>query len=357
MLKLSYGYRGAPRAWRTKLHQVLEQWLSCQPLYSEPELYCFRKFDQRSLNSVIGRARERDSEQREICEIRRLFSQTYGPGTLQCLLSVHVRDINGTAPRQIADSSLAQVNKKLGQRTADYGSCLHTGIQHEHSFGVVFTHQYVYVGSITQIQPSMLYNKDEGELCDTALHEAYRSVPGALAWAVLTRAELSVYVQVLQRRAHAPRVKDSKRLNLVIEHMKRHKCGLKSVKLSHPLELVGFTDVAFKAQRGELTGFALRGLAATLQENADTNNQPTSVNGQINLVDFIVRRQRRVVRSTSSAGLNGLADRVEQVLLLQVALHKIHCGAERYPEDLIDLLETGGVHPHLDLAVHVRAAQ
>ena len=102
----------------------------------------------------------------------------------------------------------------------------------------------------------------------------------------------------------------------MIRHMKKHKCGLKSVRLKHPLKLVGFMDVAFKAQPGEPIGLALRGLVATLQEDSFGNDQPHSVGGLVNLVDFIVRRQRRVMRSTFSAELNGLVYSVEQLLLL-----------------------------------------
>ena len=147
-------------------------------------------------------------------------------------------------------------------------------------------------------------------LVDGPCHDACRSVLGAVAWIVLTRVELAVYVQALQRRAHAPRVTDCKRLNRVIRYMKRHKCGLKTVCVRHPLTFVGFTDVAFKAHPDERIGLALRGLAATMQQDAPTNDQPHSVGGLANLLDFTVRRQRRVVRSTSSAELNGLVDGV-----------------------------------------------
>ena len=58
---------------------------------------------------------------------------------------------------------------------------------------------------------------------------------------------------------------------LIVRHTKRHKCGLKSVCLRHPLKLVGFADAAFKAQPDEPIGLALRGLAATLQEDSPTN--------------------------------------------------------------------------------------
>ena len=63
----------------------------------------------------------------------------------------------------------------------------------------------MYIDSITLIDASLVIGKEEKVLCDTELHDAYRPVLGAVAWIVLTRAELAVYVQALQRRAHAPR--------------------------------------------------------------------------------------------------------------------------------------------------------
>ena len=50
------------------------------------------------------------------------------------------------------------------------------------------------------------------------LRESYRSVLGAVARIVFARAEFAVYVQVLQRRAHAARIRDCKRVSLVIRH-------------------------------------------------------------------------------------------------------------------------------------------
>ena len=119
-----------------------------------------------------------------------------------------------------------------------------------------------------------------------------------------------MYIQALQRRGTAPRVKDAKRCNLVIRYLRRHKSGLRAVRLSHPMRLVGFTDAAFKALVDEPSGLALRGLAAV--QMSDTGlSKPHSSNGRGNLLDYAVRRQRRVVRSTFSAELNGLVDSVE----------------------------------------------
>ena len=48
-------------------------------------------------------------------------------------------------------SGLAHLSHKVGQCKVCRRSCLHTGIQYERSFGYVFTHQHVYVYSITPV--------------------------------------------------------------------------------------------------------------------------------------------------------------------------------------------------------------
>ena len=43
------------------------------------------------------------------------------------------------------------------------------------------------------------------------------------------------------------------------------------------------------------------------------------------------------------------------MLLLQAALHQIYCGTDQTPQQLIDLLENGGLYPPVDLCVGARA--
>ena len=188
-------------------------------------------------------------------------------------------------------------------------------MQHEHKCGEVYTHQFTYVNAIKPI-PTSAYKgmEDEKLVTLTRLHDLFRSCIGAIAWAVLSRADIAVYVQVLQRRGHAPRVVDIKRCNFVIRFLRRHKCGIKTIKLEHPVELTGFADAAFKALVDEPTGLALRGLAAILQKDTSCT-KPTSDNKKAHLLECTVRRQKRVVRSTFSAELNGLVGSIEQLLL------------------------------------------
>ena len=73
MLKPIYGLNGAPRAWRKKLHQVLEGWLQCRQLYAEPELYCVHKCQQGRSNDILGRAQAHNLEQQEAEDSIRKF--------------------------------------------------------------------------------------------------------------------------------------------------------------------------------------------------------------------------------------------------------------------------------------------
>ena len=141
----------------------------------------------------------------------------------------------------------------------------------------------------------------------------------------------------------------------MVRYMKRHKCGLKSVAIKHPIKLTGFTDAAFKSIPEVSTGLALRGLAVVLQEDDPKVSGPGSNSDVANLIDFTVRRQRRVVRSTFSAELNGVVDSVEQLLLLQVTLHQIYMGTSQTPEQMVDMLENGQLYPPLDVSVDARA--
>ena len=235
MLTPIYGLKGAPRVWRKKLHQGLDGWQQCQQWHVEPELYCVHQSKSKRSRDPIGRAQAHNIEQQEVAEPRSVIPSTFASGNLLCLLSAHVDDIKGTAPKEVSDSPLRHLNESAGQCKVDCSSFLHIGIQHEHSPGVVFTRQYVYVDSIQPIRSELHQGKDDEALCDGPCRGAYRSVLGVVAWTALTRAELAVYVQALQRRAHAPRVADCKRFNMVIRYMKKHKCGLKSVRFKHKL--------------------------------------------------------------------------------------------------------------------------
>ena len=196
----------------------------------------------------------------------------------------------------------------------------HTGIQHEFKKGEVYTRQFTYIEAIEPILTSLYEGiANDKEVTDRQIHEAYKSCLGPIAWVVLSRPNVVVYFQALQRRGSAPRVIDVKRCNLVIRYLRRFKGGIKAVKVSHPRKIIGFTDAAFKALLDDPTGLALRGLATMLRE-ATSKDRPRCQPSKANLIDFTVRRQRGVVRFTFSAEPNGHASITPPDLLWHISI-------------------------------------
>jgi len=109
------------------------------------------------------------------------------------------------------------------------------------------------------------------------------------------------------------------------------------------------SDAAFRAQPEEGSGLALRGLVTLLME--DDMAGPRSKSGTVHLLDWLTRRIRRVVRSTFSAELNALMDSLENVLLIQLALHEVFCGVTDDVDDLTQRLENGWLYPPVEAMI------
>jgi len=121
--------------------------------------------------------------------------------------------------------------------------------------------------------------------------------------------------------------------------------------------MVGCIDSALKALEAEGVGLALRGLAILLCGDI-AKQQPVFTAGQaveVNLLEWLVRRLRRVGRSTFAAcRLNALIDNIETLLLTQLALHQVYCGTKKTAEQLLQKLEIGGLYPPIELLVDAR---
>lgn len=96
MLKPICGLKDDPRAWRTKLHQVFVQWLSCRQLRTEPEFDCVHQQDGVKEVSSLTRAKGHNEEQQGTGNTRTTVPQVFNNDNLQYLSSVHVDDVNGS---------------------------------------------------------------------------------------------------------------------------------------------------------------------------------------------------------------------------------------------------------------------
>ena len=354
MLKPVYGLKDAPRAWRKRLHQVLASWGACQ-LLAEPELYALHepsasqfKPKVESIEHKVA-AEQHASQDRTSPPVEEWLADRRAQ--LKCILSTHVDDLKGTARRAVAESLLKHLEAHFGKCKSEWGRFSHTGIWHEHRPGEVICHQREYVAALRAMNLTSLKGKEDHASVSEETHREFQTLLGGAAWTVLTRADAAVYIQALQRRAHAPRVIDCKRLNVVVRFLKREHGEIRYGNLQGPHKLIGFSDSAFKAQDGESSGLALRGLAIFLAED----KPGTIISGGVHLLDFVVRRLKRVVRSTFAAELNALTDAVETIILEQLILHQVFCGTTESAEQLLHRLENGRLYPPMEALIDAQS--
>ena len=102
---------------------------------------------------------------------------------------------------------------------------------------------------------------------------------------------------------------------------------------------------------------ALRGLAVILANDTVSKNTVFVAGDSIicHLLEWLVRRLRRVVRSTFAAELNALIDSIETLVLLQLVLHQVYCGTDESVEELLVKLEHGSLYPPIDLMVDAQS--
>jgi hypothetical protein len=250
MLKAVYGLKDAPRAWRKKLHEVLLEY-GLTPLIADEELYI--KFNDE--------------------------------GEMVILLSIHVDDLKGCSTEDEAKKLVAHITKKVGKCTEEWDNFMHTGVEHvREEDGAIYLHQNKYVDQINPLVINTLKGKPDDEKVDTGFHSLYMSLLGGVAWTALTRVDMLVYIQSLQRHAHAPRVCDCKRINVVLRYLKKVRGGLRYKPLPPgvDLKLLGISDAAFKAIPEESAGLALRGYTTLLTPVC--GDKPAE--GLVHMVDF-----------------------------------------------------------------------
>ena len=155
--------------------------------------------------------------------------------------------------------------------------------------------QNKYVDNIKPMVTALFKETADADLAIVRAHEQFRSSLGEVAWTAMTIADLAVYIQSLQRRSHAPRGKDCRRVNLVMRYLRRQRVGIFYAPVPKPWRVIGYSDSAFGTQEDESTGLALRGLAILLVTEDST--APTSPSDCVNMLDFLVRRLRWGVRS------------------------------------------------------------
>ena len=256
-------------------------------------------------------------------------------GELSAIASTHVDDLKLTGTDKQVAYILQGLEKKVGKLKTAVGEFEHCGIKHRQMpSGEIVIHQNHYSEQLGCLALPVGVNLES--LCSEADHSAYQSLLGAVAWTVNTRAEIAIFVGALQRVAKSPRYIDLKRLNTVLKFMKKHPMDTVFRRLVGPLKIIAVSDSAFKRQ--DESPLACRGSLTLLC----TDTQDV-LGGNIHILDYDCKKQKRVTRSTYGAELHGLADSMEATRIIACAYTELYRGAKTF-DQLCKIENEGGYH-------------
>ena len=164
---------------------------------------------------------------------------------------------------------------------------------------------------------------DKDNIVPNDLFEQFRSLRGAVAYTLLTRTDIAVYVVYLQRQLETTtNYRHIHMLNLVVKRLQSTPQVLKYECLGPSTKFLVITDSAFKKE--EQTGHSLKG--TLLLRVPDTNCDFATGTHNCHLLDFNSKRISNVTRSTFSAELFGLCDACDHAMFLRQIVHEFIYG-------------------------------
>ena len=198
---------------------------------------------------------------------------------------------------------------------------------------MVQCHQNHYASRLSPIDPSIMGREPDDTLADKHLHGLYLRLLGGVAWLVMTRGDIAIYVVALQRASHQPTFGAVRRLNKLTIWCKRNPLTLTYRALGTKLHLLTISDSAFKRESDD-DCLAMRGAIIAVG----------SLNGPVTALEWYARKHKLVTRSTFAAELVGFLDAVDLAFLIALAFFELIRG-KASPHDLVRLRQDGSELP------------
>ena len=300
MLKPGFGLKDAPRLWLLALRRVLNS-IGARPTCIDPQLYCIH-----------------DAE-----------------GRLALLMSIHVDDIKICGQPKLMQLVIQKLEESFDALKLEKNNFIHLGLQHvTNDDGSISISQEHYISELRTIPDEKLKVKNRDEDLDDEYQGYYRSLLGGLAWVSQTRMDAAVFIGALQRRLHKPTVGDVLNLNRVVNYVKSKPMRMTFRRLDQPWKIVAISDSGFKGE--DQDHLAVRsGIICLVNKNF-----PTIGRNQLQIVEFVSRKQSHVCRSTFSAELLSCLDLCGLALNISMAMTEVLLGPKSATE-LTDGLNAG----------------
>ena len=285
-LKPGTGSVDAPRAFHLKLAQVTRNACNLVPTKTDAELL------------VLHRS-----------------------GELRAVLAIHVDDLKMTGRKEDILYITEQLEKVFGKLILLWHKFTNCGIRHiqDPQTYQCTLDQIEYIAALKQLVHPSLKGAALESIVPTDLFEAFQSLRGAVAYCLLTRADIVVYVVYLQRQQpENTTYRHIKILNLVVRRLQAEPFFLVYAYLGPQTCFLSYVDSAFKKE--DNTGHALKGHLMCRRAKGELKS------AKVHLIDFLTKKVSNVTRSTFSSELFSSCDAADHALLLRQIVHEFENG-------------------------------
>ena len=313
MLKPGFGLKDAPRLWLKALKRVLTK-IGVSPTKVDPQLLCMHR-----------------------------------NGELVLLMTIHVDDIKLCGHPSIMQDVVKQLESHFDAVKLEKDNFVHLGLAHKlNPDGSISVSQTHYIAELREIPETQIRTMAKEDLVDEHHKHLFRSLLGGVAWVVQTRLDVAVYVGSLQRKLQQPCVLDVQNLNRLLKYIKRNPLEMRFRRISNPWRLVAISDSGFKGEGDD--HLAVRsGLVCLVNKDF-----PKLGCNEIQVVEFVSKKQSRVCRSTYAAEMYSALDLAGLLFNVSLTMCEVlegTCSAEK----LASRFEDGKLSLDSDLVIDAAA--
>ena len=313
-LKAMWGLKDAPRAFGLRRDQTLREF-GARPTVRDPQLWI----------KVI----DRNGVQVCVCE-----------------LSTHLDDIKGGAEEAERKLLIDLLKRDFGDDLKINISVFEfTGVKHVQAEDYsIYTHQDHYVAELSII-PVVKHKGEDQEVDLTEDQQsAFESLLGALAWLLVTRADIAAHVGYLQRLARKAKLRHIHVINAVLKYCKRVSTGIKFVKLPGKPHILIVADSAYQANESKDDCVACRGYFIFLA------HQISATEYVVQLLDFLSKKLQVISRSAFAAEMRNALEAAQDGINYAVLFHDLYRGPLS-PEECASIRDSAQYFLDVDLLV------
>ena len=137
-----------------------------------------------------------------------------GIGTLICLMAKHVDDLKLTGKKKVIERVLQQIQEVFGELEIEWFTFTNCGLRHiqDATTFLITLDQEDYIKNMKPIIRQDIKGLSSDTECTAEIIQLFMSLLGAVAYALMTRIDVAVYVCAMQRVTHKPKIIHVKRL-------------------------------------------------------------------------------------------------------------------------------------------------